>query len=33
VPWVVVGLSLLWQRTRSRRSAVGAPVEDLARVA
>jgi spermidine/putrescine transport system permease protein len=33
VPWVVVGFSLLWQRTRTGRSAVGAPAEDLARAA
>jgi spermidine/putrescine transport system permease protein len=33
VPWVVVGLSLVWQRTRSRRSAVAAPVDDLVRAA
>ncbi|HTG48217.1 MAG TPA: ABC transporter permease [Actinomycetota bacterium] len=33
VPWVVVGLTLLWQRRRSGAAAVGAPAEELARAA
>jgi ABC-type spermidine/putrescine transport system permease subunit II len=31
VPWVVVGLSLIWQRRRARRATATAPVEALAR--
>jgi ABC-type spermidine/putrescine transport system permease subunit II len=33
VPWVVVGLALLWQRRGSRRGAADAPAETLARAA
>ena len=33
VPWVAVGLALLWQRRGSRRGSAEAPVETLARAA
>jgi hypothetical protein len=31
VPWVVVGLALLWQRRGSRRGSADAPAETFAR--
>jgi ABC-type spermidine/putrescine transport system permease subunit II len=33
VPWLAVGITLLWQRTRASRSAAAAPAEELARAA
>jgi len=31
VPWLAVGVTLLWQRARASRSSAAAPAEELAR--